>query len=246
MCRTPLISCLFLVFSAVPALAREPESAALEDVSDVGESESSRPAAVEDPETESSTETMKVQLDESPPETNTPVEQRTEPVSAESTQRPPEQVAPVVTSQAPSSFSKMDERMLLREQIDSLEEERDERYSLGGPISIMAIGGGLTIGGLLFLAQGIALRSTASIGGSATSGVADTGSALMGVGALGLVTGGGFLIGGGVWLSKRLDRRRPYNEEIEGLESQIDFYGSVRVRPLVGNDRLGLGVTGVF
>jgi hypothetical protein len=139
---------------------------------------------------------MKVYLEETSAEPPS-VEPRSAPVVAAPA---PVVVAPhpVVVAPAPAPVSSTEERMRLADEIDYLEDERDDRYSLGGPIALMAVGGGLTLGGLLFLAQGAALKSAATVGGSSASVGADTGSTLMGLGVMGLGFGGGFLIGGGV------------------------------------------------
>ncbi len=136
--------------------------------------------------------------------------------------------------------------MHLEDEVDRLEDERDERYSLGGPIAVMAIGGGLSLGGLVFLVQGLAIRGVVSASGTSGYGAGNVGSTLMVVGGIGMATGAGFLIGGGAWLGKRIQKRRPYNQRIDELESQADYYGSWRVQPLFGRSSLGLGVTSVF
>lgn len=247
----PLVSLLFYWCVPLPALAEEPGVPGHQSATDSAEAPrpknkssvnagdvDAQPAAEDAPQVGETgqTEPMKVHLEETPadapPTTSPSAEPRPAPVIAPRPQ--------------PSPLSTMEERMRLRDEIDYLEDERDDRYSLGGPIAIMSVGGGLTIGGLVLLAQGAVLKSTASVGGSVTSGVANTGSTLMALGATGLAVGGGFVIGGGVWLGKRIEKRGPYNEQIDALEEQIDYYGAVELAPMVENGSLGLALSGVF
>lgn len=241
--RASLASFFLCSFVSLPALAEEPGVGKPEDVTDSAprpENDSSQsadevdapPAADGAPKASVTgrNEPMKVYLEET----------SAEPPSVEP------RSAPVVVAPAPAPVSSTEERMRLADEIDYLEDERDDRYSLGGPIALMAVGGGLTLGGLLFLAQGAALKSAATVGGSSASVGADAGSTLMGLGVMGLGFGGGFLIGGGVWLSKRIEKRRPYNDQIEALDKQIDYYSALELKPMVENDSIGLALAGVF
>lgn len=257
--RAPLASFLLIAFVSLPGLAQEPGAAKTEDlpvsaeaarpVGGSGKSAGDTPSATDSASqegTSSQDEQMRVYLEETPSEPSAPRPQTTSATPAASPSAAPRQVAVVVSPPPPSPISSMEERMRLDEEIDYLEDERDERYSLGGPIALLAVGGGMTLGGLLFLAQGVALKSAASAGGTSTSGGADAGAALMGVGVMGLAFGGGFLAGGGIWLSKRVEKRLPYNKQIDALEEQIDYYSAVELKPMVQNGSLGLAVSGAF
>lgn len=133
------------------------------------------------------------------------------------------------------------DRQLIEDQIDELEDKRDEKYSLGGPIAATAVGGGLTVTGLFITLYG-AVFSAAGSASSAYGGSSSlerTGHTLI-VGGLSVATvGAGFVIGGLVWLNGRLAKRKPYNDQIDELENYLDR-AAYEVRPLIGEGTYGL------
>jgi len=149
----------------------------------------------------------------------------------------PPRVAPIEQS---GGWSGAD-RELIEQQIDDLEDKRDEKYSLGGPIATTAVGGGLTVTGLFITLYG-AVFSAAGSASSAYGGSSSlerTGHTLI-VGGLSLATvGAGFVIGGLVWLNGRLEKRKPYNDQIDELENYLDL-AAHEVRPLIGDGTYGL------
>ncbi len=150
------------------------------------------------------------------------------------------QVAP-----SPVRWDPMD-RSTIESEIDALEDERDRKHSLGGPIATMAVGGGLALGGIYFLLTGAFFRSAGRAGGYGSSSTENTGSTFMTVGTVGLVGGGIMSIAGGAWLGSRIKKRRPYNQRIDDLEHQLDAYGSLHLQPLAGQGTLGLSIAGSF
>jgi len=132
------------------------------------------------------------------------------------------------------------DRMMLKESIDDIADERDAKYSLGGPIALLAVGGGFTIGGLVVAAYGAVFLSLD------VYGTLDGPGKVMIIGGLSAAAlGAGGVVGGLVWLNKRIEKRRPYNERIEDLENQLE-YGAIYVQPLVLRNGAGLGLGGTF
>jgi hypothetical protein len=129
---------------------------------------------------------------------------------------------------------------MIQDQIDDLVRQRDAQYSLGGPIAVVAVGGGFVVGGLLVAAYGAIFRSIDYYG------TLDEASRVMIVGGLGAaVLGAGALTAGLVWLPNQIKKRRPYNERIDELENQLE-HGSLTLNPLVLRGGLGLSVAGAF
>jgi hypothetical protein len=98
--------------------------------------------------------------------------------------------------------------------IDEVTAERAEQ-SLGGPIALMAVGGGaLLIGGyILFL--GLLIDSSCHEGYETCDS-----DGLTLPGTVGVVAGGGMLLGGGLWLGDRVGKRRELGVELKRLQRQ--------------------------
>lgn len=129
---------------------------------------------------------------------------------------------------------------MIGNQIDDIADQRDDKYSLGGPIALIAVGGGVVIGGLVFAAYGALFRSIDY------TGTLDEASRVMIIGGLGAaVLGTGALTGGLVWLPNQIKKRRPYNERIDELENQLE-YGFLTVSPLLLRGGAGLSVYGAW
>ena len=125
--------------------------------------------------------------------------------------------------------------------LPELEEELDDA-SLGGPIVMLAIGGGVAlIGGvysLMFLLTKGACDAE-SLEGDTTCDTFGTIGTVMGVGAI----GGALLAGGGgFFLGSRIGTRRKIKREIKKREGTVSW----GVTPMINTSGGGLGLSGSF
>ncbi|MCH2109010.1 MAG: LapA family protein [Polyangiaceae bacterium] len=139
-----------------------------------------------------------------------------------------------------------DERAIHAE-IDRLEDEKADNASLGGPITIMAIGGGaLAIGTGIALsyatlqsANNIVAYDDLSYQQSYTGGIV--------VGAVTATIGAGMVLGGGFWLRSRIRKRKKYNRQIESLERELEYSNfEVRFTPVITQTFQGAAIHGTF
>jgi hypothetical protein len=126
---------------------------------------------------------------------------------------------------------------------------------LGGPITVLAIGGGTLVVGANLVLFGLTRnrldRELEAIDGMSSSG-SKPGNVMLVLGSVGLVAGAGMAIGGGLWLKSRLGKRRTLNHQIDELEHQLESStaprasASVRLTPNVGLGAYGLSLSGAF
>lgn len=175
--------------------------------------------------------------EEARPTASFPETEPARPVASEQSASPTPEAGP---TPAPYSGLTAADRVMIGNQIDDIADQRDDKYSLGGPIALIAVGGGVVIGGLVFAAYGALFRSIDY------TGTLDEASRVMIIGGLGAaVLGTGALTGGLVWLPNQIKKRRPYNERIDELENQLE-YGFLTVSPLLLRGGAGLSVYGAW
>ncbi len=102
-------------------------------------------------------------------------------------------------------------------QIDALSAERAE-YSIGGPIGLMAGGGGVILASLYVLLFNAMNASTCSDDPQYGEERCWDNDKVGTIGLVGVVAGGGMLLGGGLWLGERTGPRRELGEQIKALK----------------------------
>jgi hypothetical protein len=119
------------------------------------------------------------------------------------------------------------ELQALDDRIYALSAERS-KYSLGGPIGLMAAGGGIMLASAYILFLNWINSETCSDNYTYDSQYEDENSDCWNHGtvgtisAVGIVGGGGMLLGGGLWLGDRVSTRREIGDEIKTLRRQRD------------------------
>lgn len=125
-----------------------------------------------------------------------------------------------------------------------LEDELD-RTSLGGPIVLLATGGGLAIGGAVFTLYGAVFEAVCTDDWDSYSGTGSNcgGKALLIVGGTGLVVGATLATIGGVWLGSRIGKRRRLKRALERTEGAWAGEWQVGVAPVSSGQGLNLKLT---
>ncbi len=124
-------------------------------------------------------------------------------------------VAPRLMLRPPVLMDLNAELAAIDAQIDALSAERAE-YSIGGPIGLMAGGGGVILASLYVLLFNAMNASTCGDGyGQERCWDNDKVGT---IGLVGVVAGGGMLLGGGLWLGERTGPRRELGEQIRALK----------------------------
>jgi hypothetical protein len=126
----------------------------------------------------------------------------------------------------------------INQRIDELDQERD-KHSLGGPITMMAIGGGSILVGAYLALFGLLMDD--SCHSEFDNDCGTDGDTLLTLGLLAGLGGGALLTGGAIWLPKKLKPRRELGAQIKLLEREREgIEMRLSIRPQLSRNSTGL------
>ncbi len=128
-------------------------------------------------------------------------------------------------------------------EIERLEEEQSE-YSLGGPITMTAIGGGTLLVSLYVL---LVIEVADSACNANSTGDCDGDEGVTNLAYTAALVGTGLTVGGLVWLFNRIPPRRALGRQIDQLEKEKRYLRhQVSVAPAFGPGHAGLRLQMAF